>query len=322
MKPKNKPKISVVMSTCNEPLKWIAESIKSILNQTFNNFEFIVINDNPKRKELQEFLEKYKKQDKRIILIKNKENLGLTKSLNKGLRKANGEYIARMDADDISLLKRFEIQYKYLEKHNDIFLIGAGAININKNGEKTTSHKPFTDEKKLKQVLEKRNSIYHPTIFFRNEKDNFYREKFRYAQDYDFYLCLLSKNKRLTNISNTLIKYRINSNSISFSKRAKQNLFSKRANKFYHQRLKNKKDEYNEFDPNKILNLNIGKSKNKNVLESEIKANFKINNFKKTRKFCKKYFEYHGYFNKIPIYYFASFLGKTKINILRKIIFN
>jgi len=317
-----KPKISVVMSTYNEPLKWIAESIDSILNQTFRDFEFIIINDNPKRRELDKFLEEYKEKDKRIILIKNKKNVGLTKSLNKGLKKAKGKYIARMDADDISLPKRFEIQYDYLEKHKDIFLIGSGAIKINKEQKQIKKHKQIIDEEKLKKVLEKRNAIYHPTIMFRNEKKNFYREKFRYAQDYDFYLCLLTKKKRLTNLPNILVKYGLNKNSISFSKKAKQDLLAKKANEFYWQRKKFNKDEYSKFNEKEILNLDIEKSKDKEILISEIKANFKINNFQETRDYCKRYFKYNGFFNKILFYYFASFFGKKTINFLRRISFN
>jgi len=91
------------MSVYNEPLDWLKSSIGSILNQTFREFEFIIINDNPARQELRDVLQSYKNQDERIRIIENLENLGLTESLNKGLAEAKGKYIARMDGDDISL---------------------------------------------------------------------------------------------------------------------------------------------------------------------------------------------------------------------------
>ena len=116
----NFPIISVIMSVYNEPLDWVQESIDSILQQTFGNFEFIIINDNPNNKELFDFLITNKIKDNRIIIINNDENIGLTKSLNKGLERAKGEYIARMDADDISLPERLEKQINFLNTNHII----------------------------------------------------------------------------------------------------------------------------------------------------------------------------------------------------------
>ncbi len=233
MKQKNKPAISVVMSTYNEPLKWITESIDSILNQTFLDFEFIILNDNPKRKELEGFLEKYKKKDKRIKIITNPKNIGLTKSLNKGLRIAKGEYIARMDADDISLPQRFQIQYNYLEKHKDIFLCSTCAFNINEKGERISRHYIYPFPKIITWRLKKKNCLYHPTIMFRNEKNNFYNENLMYSQDYGFYLSLIKKGKKLIGIPRFLLKYRVSNLSITGDKKEEQNYFAKLTKKTY-----------------------------------------------------------------------------------------
>jgi len=319
----NNLKISVIMSVYKEPLEWIAESVESILKQTFKDFEFIIINDNPKRKELQKFLEKYKKQDKRIVLIENRKNLGLTPSLNKGLKKAKGKYIARMDADDISLPKRFQIQCNFLERNKDIFLCGTGAVRIDEKGKKIRDFYPITNRKKIKKILPNRNCFYHPTILFRNEK-RFYRDKFKYSQDYDLYLRLLLRNKKITNISNKLLLYRVNAQSISNSKILKQNLFCEKAKKFYNQSKSKGKDEYKDFNPKEILEIkdkDFEKIKDKTILEQAIFSKFKINDFKKTRKICINYFKSFGYFNKIFIYYLASFLGEKMVNFLRKIVF-
>src|SRR5690348_17026682 len=108
------------MSVYNEQDDWLKQSIESILNQTYQYFEFIIVLDNPNNKAAKRLLERYQQIDNRIKLIYNEENIGLTNSLNKALEVAKGTYIARMDADDISDPRRFEIQYNYFKDHNDI----------------------------------------------------------------------------------------------------------------------------------------------------------------------------------------------------------
>ncbi len=173
----------------------------------------------------------------------------------------------------------------------------------------------------VEKKLSTENCICHSTVMYRNEKTNFYREKFPYAQDYDFYLYLLSIGKILNNISDTLIKYRIHSEAISWTKSAKQKLFAEKAKEFYYQRLKYGKDEYDKFDPREILEIDVESSTNKIVLESEIRASFKLNNFKRARKFCKRYFKHYGILNKMFVYWLLSFTGERFINLIRRIIF-
>lgn len=233
MKKENKPQISVVMSTYKEPLEWITESIESILNQTFGDFEFIIINDNPKRKELRNFLKNYVKKDKRIKIINSKKNEGPAFARNKGLKIAKGKYIAIMDADDISLPKRFEIQYNYLEKHKDIFLASGCAINVDEFGKEISRHYIIPFPKIISWKLKKKNCLYHPTIMFRNEKNNFYNENLKYAQDYGLYLSLMKKNKKMTGIPKFLLKYRVNSKSITGTKKREQSDFAKLAKNIY-----------------------------------------------------------------------------------------
>ena len=118
------PKITVLMSIYKEPIDWMILSIDSIIEQTYKDFEFIIINDNPERLDNTKLLEKYLKKDSRIKIVNNSENIGLTKSLNKGLAVSTGEYIARMDADDISLPTRFEKQIAFLESNPNVIVLG------------------------------------------------------------------------------------------------------------------------------------------------------------------------------------------------------
>ncbi len=118
----NSPLVSVVMSVFNTE-KYLAEAIESILNQTYLHFEFIIIDDGSTDSSL-EIIQEYAKKDGRIRVIVNSENLGLPRSLNKGIDMAQGVYIARMDPDDISLSDRFEKQINYLNAHPETFVLG------------------------------------------------------------------------------------------------------------------------------------------------------------------------------------------------------
>lgn len=127
----NRPKISVIMSTYNRAYL-LPKAIDSILNQTFSDFELIIINDGSHDK-TNVVLKEYQQKDKRIKVIKNQTNLGLIESLNKGLAFANGRYIARMDDDDLSVPTRFERQLEYMEKHPDITVTGTTQYAYDKN---------------------------------------------------------------------------------------------------------------------------------------------------------------------------------------------
>lgn len=247
------PKVSVIMAVFNPQKRWLNLAISSILKQSFPTFEFIIINDFPNNSNLAKTLSFYKRKDKRIIIIKNEKNIGLTKSLNRGLKIARGKYIARMDADDISFPQRIEKQLAYLEKNPNIFLIGS-QVNIIDDQENLIRKKKLpTTPEMIKKILPHRNCLVHPSIMFRNEKF-FYREKFFYAQDYDFYLRAISEGKNIANYPEVLLSYRFSNHSISFARFRQQVYFAYFAKKFYRQRLILGKDNYRQFDGRKITN--------------------------------------------------------------------
>lgn len=313
-------RVSVIMAVYNAE-KFLDESIQSVLGQTLKDLELIIINDSSDDSSL-EIIKKYKKKDNRIILINLQKNLGRAGARNRGLKIAKGKYIAILDADDVALPQRLEKQYSFLEENDDIFLVGSGAINIDEKGNILNTHKATADPNKIALELPKNNCIYHSSIMYRNNGQYLYREKFPYSQDYDLYLRILSDGEQIASLEEPLIKYRINSGAISWTKRAQQMMFAEKARDFYFQRLRYGKDEYDNFDPNEILNIDVEKSTNEAILEAEIKASFRINNFKKTRELCKKYFKYHGYLNKALLYYLLSFFNKSFINLVRRVIFS
>jgi glycosyltransferase involved in cell wall biosynthesis len=109
--------VSVLMSTYKEPVVWVEKAVNSILNQTYKNIEFVVIIDDPTNYEVIAFIESVCQKDNRVKLIKNEKNIGLVASLNKGLKFCDGKYIARMDADDISMLDRIEKQIIAIQRY-------------------------------------------------------------------------------------------------------------------------------------------------------------------------------------------------------------
>lgn len=204
-------KVSVLMPVYNTEEVFLKEAIESILNQTFQDFEFLIINDGSTNN-AEEIILSYK--DERIKYIKNKQNLGLIKTLNKGLELAQGEYIARMDSDDISLLERFEKQVKFLDENSEIGILGAWFKYFPGNRTVETATTPKDIKEKM---LVSSNEIGHPTVMIRNsvlKKFNAkYNENALYVEDYALWLSLIDKVK-FANIGEVLLYYRMHKNSI------------------------------------------------------------------------------------------------------------
>lgn len=199
------------MSVYKEPLQWIKQAIDSILSQTFKDFEFIIVNDNPSSSELKQYLINVENSDDRVIVVTNKENIGLTKSLNIGLNKTNGRYIARMDADDISLPTRFEKQVKFMELNPDVIVCGT---NIKLIG----NYKPFYIKPIFFNNIDIRGQMFHnsgfvhPSVFIRRSVLDLYKisydESYKSAQDYKLWYDLRDKGL-FANLKEKLLSYRI-----------------------------------------------------------------------------------------------------------------
>lgn len=212
-------KISVVMSTYNSA-DFLVETIDSVLCQTFKSFEFIIIDD-ASTDDSVKIIEKY--EDPRIKLIKNNVNKGPALNANHGIEISRGEYIVRIDADDICLPDRFEKQALFLDNHPECSIVGSNAIvfgDVN-----MITNLPLSDEE-IRCELLFHSCIIHPSVMMR-KKDLLkysirYNESLRAALDYD--LWVICKNKlKLSNIKEPLVKYRRHNHQISFNSKTLQN---------------------------------------------------------------------------------------------------
>lgn len=259
--------ISVIMSTYKEDERLLRESIESILNQTYRDFEYIIILDYPDNDVHKSVIEEYALKDDRIHFYINEKNMGLTDSLNRGLSLCHGEYIARMDADDISLPDRLERQMEYLEK-NHYDLIGGITEMINENGSLLYSIKSVpTDPKKINKALCYSQCIAHPTWLGRKEvfeKNAGYRHM-PLCEDYDFTLRAVLNGFVVSNLNEAVLKYRMTSNSISRSNLFEQYLYmSYITNEYKNNRIASVDKAYayvqqhlNEKDSDKYLKANV-----------------------------------------------------------------
>ncbi|MDQ1257184.1 MAG: hypothetical protein QG656_1786 [Candidatus Hydrogenedentes bacterium] len=288
----NTPAVSIVMA-CRNAERFLASSVESILNQICADFEFILIDDASEDRS-SELLAEYARHDARIVLSRNESNLGLTRSLNLGLERARGLYIARMDADDIAMPTRLERQRQYLDAHPEVFLVGTAYEYIDEAGNTLGSHTPPTAPARVAKTLPKINCIAHPSILFRNETGLRYRSKFQYAQDYDLYLRLLSEGKSLVNLEEPLLQYRQHAESVTLSQAAKQALFAEKARAFHRQRLADRQDRYDTWDPRDITDRDLTQSDDPVALRAEIKASLSLKRYAEARALIRRHATLHG----------------------------
>lgn len=223
--------------------KYLSEAIASILGQSFKDFEFLIIND-ASTDNTEKIIRSHR--DSRIKIIANKKNLGLTKSLNKGLEISKGEYIARQDADDISFPERLEKQAAFMDKNKNVGLLGSSWLTVDEVGKKIQSCQAYSGQQAV-------HFMCHGSVMIRKsclEKVGYYREIFKYAQDYDLWL-RLRENFGVASLKKRLYKLRIHQSSISVTKKGQQDLCVALALKLEEERKKTGKESMDY----QILNL-------------------------------------------------------------------
>lgn len=207
------PIVSVVMPVYNGS-QYLREAIDSILNQTFKDFELIIVNDGSTDNS-EDIILSYK--DPRLCYIKNEKNSGICITLNKGLDYAHGKYIARMDCDDISLPERFKKQVDYLERHQNIGAIGTDIITFGEGLDER--YFDFVhDQYGCKAGLLFATCFAHPTVMLRtsiiNEHKLRYDDAYRGLEDFELWY-RLSKYSDIVNLPEALVKYRLHKSQVT-----------------------------------------------------------------------------------------------------------
>lgn len=265
--------VSIIMPVCNNE-KYLAESIESVLNQTYKNIEILILNDGSCDKSLS-IIENYAMHNKSIRII-SRDNKGISSSVRELLKYANGDYIARMNGDDVSYPNRIEIQVKFLNENPEIFLVGS-YVDI-----ELTDYKNDDDKKLCEKIFNFKaagddaivkilngNKICHGTFCMKSklfESIN-YDLNLKHAEDVDFILNLKSKNFKFDVIPKKLYLNRINSEFVHKQKQLNEN---------YNQELLASKIKFLE---NKFIGREIiifGKSKYLKILERILENRFKI----------------------------------------------
>jgi len=217
--PSCNPLVSVVMPVYHSD-RFLLESITSIQKQTFSDFEFIIICDDPS--DLTKDIIGHFQQDDDRIRVVFRQSRGLVSSLNKGISLATGKYIARMDADDVSYSERLEKQVAFIESHPKCALVASHVELIDESGNLTGYWKADlkTDTAEgIRKRLPYENCIAHPTVLFRKSIAEYYQYDpiQKNIEDYDVWLRMASDNLVLCKIPEKLVKLRIHSTSITSS---------------------------------------------------------------------------------------------------------
>lgn len=211
----SEPFVSVLMAAYAEESSWLREAIESILDQTYKNFEFIIILDNPNNNVLKSLLEKYAVIDSRIKFHINSENIGLTRSLNVGLKKCKGSYIVRMDGDDFSIKNRLEKQVLFMENNPNIGVCGTWAEYF---GLKNGIQRKEQDNTILKRSMLDVSPFIHPSVIIRKsvlDTNNIeYNINWKFTQDKRLWFDLENVTQ-FANIPEVLLKYRVSKAQIS-----------------------------------------------------------------------------------------------------------
>jgi glycosyltransferase involved in cell wall biosynthesis len=200
------PRISVVLAVYNGE-RYLKEAIESILGQTFANFEFLIIDDGSTDR-TREIIRSY--QDPRIRLVVNETNEGLTRTLNRGLRLARGEFIARQDADDISEQERFEKQVAFMDANPEVALLGTQCIVVDTEGKCLWNSRMPQTWTEIRWSMLFCNPFSHSSVMLRRgllPAIGLYNEEYRYSQDYEFWSRIMRRHP-VEILPDRLIRYR------------------------------------------------------------------------------------------------------------------
>lgn len=219
-------KVSVLLSVYNGQ-NHLKQCIESVLNQSYQEFEFIIIDDNSNDNSAQ-IIKSY--QDDRIFFVQNDENIGLTKSLNKALSLAKGKYIARIDHDDIYLKNKLQKQIDFVTKNPQCKILFTDVIKIDEFGNELPCYSRIKTPEDIYYHMHFINPVIHPTVMIEKSviiSVGGYDEDFKFAQDYELWSRLLYQYK-FFKLNEPLLKYRVNSKQISKNYLEKQKYYAEK----------------------------------------------------------------------------------------------
>ena len=205
--------------------KYLKESIESILNQSFKDFEFIIIDDGSEDESV-EVINSY--SDSRIRFFKS-EKKGIPNQLNFGIRNSNASLIARMDADDIANENRFEIQLRIISEHPEIDVIGSNILLLDENGTLICEKKYPELHEDIEFMMPVESAVCHPSVIMQKqvlEKNGMYNNNFQDAEDHELFLRLIYKGYKFYNVQDALLKYRLKHFRTESSRRQNSNRLS------------------------------------------------------------------------------------------------
>lgn len=210
------PLVSVLMGVYNEK-KHLTQAIESILTQTYDDFELLIVDD-ASTDNSPDIVRSY--EDPRITLLENETNQGLTASLNRALEHAEGEFVARQDADDVSEPDRFERQVGFLERNKSVDVVGTGAYLIDGNGTVLDKRVGYCNPT-FEDFMDKGHLVHGSVMARRStlEAVGGYDEFFRYGQDQELWLRLTDQGCKIANIPQPLYRHRIHDEGVYFSRK-------------------------------------------------------------------------------------------------------
>ena len=202
--------LSVVMATYNENPVFLKACVISILNQTFENFEFIVAVE-PMEKNM-EFLSGVEDADKRVKILRNETKLGVAGSRNRAIRESSGQYIALMDSDDYCAPDRFEKQLSFLENNPDVSVVGSNMYLLDDSGKVTGERKYPEMHNEIKKSFLLTMAVANPSVMFRKkdiDEAGLFDDRLYKSEDFELWLRFLAYNKKMHNLQENLIYYRM-----------------------------------------------------------------------------------------------------------------
>ncbi|HDS1115711.1 glycosyltransferase family 2 protein [Pluralibacter gergoviae] len=294
---KEAPLISVLVPAYNVS-DYVDEAINSLLEQTYKNIEIIIVDDCSTDDTLSK-LYLLQKLDSRIKVYKKEYNSGIVDTLNLGLEHCNGEFIARMDADDIAINTRLEQQLNYLYEHPELDIVGSSTITISMNGELRQLSTVPVGQKKIERTLK----LFSPCFHIWLAKKNVYKNLNGYrslapAEDYDFLLRAATDGFKIDNIAEPLMKIRVRDGNTADIAGLKQRKAHKYVVNLYEQRLSTGKDNYTDIEFAKYIKSS----------ESE------KNKYEKSIVLIKKGFMQHNRMIKIYYFFIAAITSKWQFS--------